>query len=141
QHPAAERDLVGTKVFARRAGVDRKAQARAGEEFAAELRRQADRGVRRIAGAVERAEDIWLQRRMRDSAAAVAEHEVGSAFDPALVRRQLDVMRVQAAEQLPGCGRRSSENCGEGGKSDLEHPRDNASCRDWCLHVRSVAAT
>jgi hypothetical protein len=71
----------------------------------AESRRKAGRRVIRLAGSVERAEDVGLKRGAGDIAPAIAEHHIHPAFDAALVGRQLDVMNVQTAEDLAGPGR------------------------------------
>jgi hypothetical protein len=42
---------------------------------------------------------------MTDTAAAIAELDVGAALDSALVERGLDVMHIEAAEYLSGISR------------------------------------
>ena len=112
QHPAAERDLVGAEEIAGRAVVDGDADPRADEDAVAELRRQAGGGVAGVAGGVERPEGIGLERGPADPAAAPAELDVEAVLDSRLVDRQLDVVDVEAAEQLAGLGGRRQRRGG-----------------------------
>src|SRR5207249_3914854 len=107
QHAAAEIDLVVGEVLERLggAGVDGEADAGPDVDALAELRGEADRSIARLPRRVQRAERIWLERRAEDLAPAVAEHHVRAGLDPALVGGELDIVVIEAAENLAGVRR------------------------------------
>src|SRR4029078_12431588 len=133
EHPAAEVDLAVRRILVilGRTRVHGDPEARPDVEPVAELRRQADRGVIGLARAVQRAEDVGLERGVADIAATPAEHDVGAALDAALVERGLDVMDIESAERL-------ASNCwgsrrGESGTGEDARDFHGASMRDEAL--------
>src|SRR5438067_1996787 len=145
QHAAAEGDLVGAEMFGGRAGMDSDAEAGADVDALAELRRQAERGVTRLARGVDGAEQVGLQRCAGDAAPAVTEHRVRAAFDTALVGRQFDVVDVEAAEQFAGMGGRSGREGQDQKQARASHRRAQCMAAQFvpphppACHARTVS--
>src|SRR4029079_17574943 len=112
QHAAAEGDLVGAEIFARRPVVDGKYHPGAHIPAAAEAeaRRNPSGGVIGLTGRIERSEQIGLEPRPEEAAGAIAERKVDAVLDAGLVEWRLDVVDVDSAEHFSrACGSRNEQ--------------------------------
>src|SRR6476619_6535912 len=110
EDPTPEGDLVGAEEMAGRTSVDREAKTGTKIPVGAkrESRRDPDSPVIGLSSRVQRCKHIGLKLAFPDSgdtAAAVADHDVGSFFDPAKVGRKLHIVDIESAEDLAGVRR------------------------------------
>ena len=117
--------LPNAIIFAGRPVVDGEAKPWTDVPAVAEAEAGGDsrRGVTRLSGGVQRAEDIGLQPRAEEAAAPVADRKVDPVLDAGLVERRLDIMDMKAAEQLAracSSGQRNSRDRGAGDPDRLQ---------------------
>ena len=90
-------------------GSSKLPDARSEEDFIPKLTRDSERPVMRLPGGMHRDKEVLLQPQFGQGLASPAEHDVGAALDAAQRERRIDIMDIDAAENLVGFGGRGDE--------------------------------